>query len=251
MRCFMSNIEELKKKINQIKKKGWMPCPMNSYGATGLKLEKLLNIKTDNFEIPDYMDIEIKTKKSVKETAITLFSATPDSYLYEIKRLHSLYAYPYKNNPTFRVLNKTIFQGKSTYIYNGIHFTLKVNRKDKIVSLIILDRNLNIIDSFTYWTFDLLKEKLERKLKYLCYVNVDTYYSNSQLYVKYTNDNYYKLKSFEKFIDLLEEGKISITFRIGVFNTGRKKGQIHDHGTSFSIEETDIEELFERLLIQV
>ena len=89
--------------------------------------------------------------------------------------------------------------------------------------------------------------KLERKLNYLCFVHADTYYSNSQLYVKYNNDNYYKLKSFGRFIELIEEGKISVTFRIGVFNSGRKKGQIHDHGTTFSIEEKDLESLFDRI----
>lgn len=243
----MNNILNLKNKIDVIKRKGWIPCSSKNYGAAGLKLEKLLNIKTDNFEIPDYADIEIKTKKSTTKTAITLFSATPDSYLYEIKRLHNLYAYPYKGNPELKVLNKTVIQGELTYIYNGIYFTIKVDKYNKIVSLIILDRNLNIIDTYTHWTFSLLKEKLERKLKYLCLVHADTFYSNSQLYIKYKNDNYYKLKSFSQFINLLENGKIIITFRIGIFNTEKKQGQIHDHGTTFSIEECYIEELFEKI----
>lgn len=240
-------ILELKKHINIIKKAGWMPCSLKSYGSTGLNLEKLLKINTNNFEIPDYNGIEIKTKKSNIKTAITLFSAAPDSYLFEIKRLHDLYAYPYKNNPKFRVLNKTITQGKLTYIYNNIYFTLKVNKQKKIISLIILDSKLEIIDLNTYWNFDILKEKLERKLRYLCYIHADTFYSNSQLYIKYNNDNYYKLKGFDKFIELIEKGKISITFRIGIFNSGIKKGQIHDHGTIFSIDESDIEELFYKI----
>lgn len=242
-----NNILELKKKIDNIKKRGWIPCAKKNYGSVGIKLEELLKINTNNFEIPDYNGIEIKTKKSLKETEITLFSSAPDSYLYEIKRLHSLYAYPYNSNPNFKVLNKTITQGKLTYIYNNVYFTLKVNRQKEIVSLVVLDDKFHSIDSNTSWSFDLLKEKLERKLKYLCFVHADTYYSNSQLYVKYTNDTYYKLKSFERFIDLIEDGKISVTFRIGVFNSGRKKGQIHDHGTTFSIEEKDLEKLFDRI----
>lgn len=246
-----NNILELKRRIDNIKKKGWLPCQTKNYGAIGIKIEQLLNINTNNFEIPDYNGIEIKTKKSILTTTITLFSASPDSYLYEIKRLHSLYAYPYKNNPNFKVLNKTIIQGRLTYIYNGIYFTLKVDKQNERVLLIVLNSELIIIDSNTHWSFSLLKEKLERKLKYLCYIHADTFYSNSQLYAKYKNDNYYRLKSFDKFIELIENGKISITFRIGVFNTGTKKGQIHDHGTVFSIEEKNIEKLFDKIDINI
>lgn len=242
-----NNIIELKKSINLIKQKGWIPCSRYHYGAIGLTLEKLLKINTDNYEIPDYNGIEIKTKKSNKISTISLFSATPDSYLYEIKRIHNLYAYPYTKNPHFKVLNKIIKQGELTYIYNKIFFTLKVDKNNERISLIVLDNNFNILDTKTSWSFSLIKEKLERKLKYLCYVEADTIYSNSQLYVKFINDTYYKLKNFDQFIELLENGKILITFRIGVYITGKKKGQIHDHGTTFSIDEKDIESLFNKI----
>ena len=71
---------ELKEKLNEIKSMGWIPYEQNNYGNVGLKLEKLLKINSENFEIPDYKnEVEIKTKVSKKESKISLFNATPDS----------------------------------------------------------------------------------------------------------------------------------------------------------------------------
>lgn len=238
----------LKKKIKLIKDKGWIPCDYKNYGSVGLMLEKLLHKNPDNFELPDYNGIELKTKKSFFNTKITLFSAAPDSFLFETRRLHKLYSYPDYKNPKNKVLNKTLKQSELTYIYNNIYFSLKVNRKQQKVDLIICDNNMNIIDKYTSWSFSMLKEKIERKLNWLCYINVDSFYSNSQLYIKFNKDRYFKLKSFERFLFLLEKGLISVTFRIGIYQKGKRKGQIHDHGTSFSIEEKDLNLLFYELL---
>ena len=42
---------ELKEKLNEIKSMGWIPYEQNNYGNVGLKLEKLLKINSENFEI--------------------------------------------------------------------------------------------------------------------------------------------------------------------------------------------------------
>ena len=68
----MLYVNELKERINIIKEKGWIPCSHNNYGNAGLKLEKMLNINSGDFEIPDYNNIEIKTKKSIFHKTITL-----------------------------------------------------------------------------------------------------------------------------------------------------------------------------------
>ena len=241
-----NNFTKLHEEINKIKQLGWIPCNHQNYGAAGLKLEKLLNINTGNFEIPDYYDIELKTKKSMKEENITLFCATPDKYLFEIKRLYDLYGYFEENNLEYKILFKRLRQGKLCYISNNAYFTIKVDKKKEKVYLLVYNKMHNIIDE-TYWSFDVLKEKLERKMKYLCYVKTINKYINNQLYIKYENDYYFELKSFECFIDLIEQGYINIVIRIGTFKQGRRKGQIHDHGTGFCINEKNLEKLFTKI----
>lgn len=241
----MNKKNELKEKINTIKKMGWIECPTKNYGCAGLKLEELLEINPENFEIPDYNGIEIKTKKSILNERISLFCAAPDSYLFENKRLYTLYSYPSKNDKQYKVLNINVNSKYKKLVSNQIYFQLKVNKEKEKIQLLIYN-NYKLIDTYTSWSFDLLKEKLERKLMYLCFVNVKSYYSNNKLYVKYTNDEYYKLRDFKKFINLIDNGIISISFRIDTFKNGNKKGKIHDHGTCFCIDKNNLELLFQK-----
>lgn len=239
---------ELKEKLNEIKSMGWIPYEQNNYGNVGLKLEKLLKINSENFEIPDYKnEIEIKTKVSKKESKISLFNATPDSYLFEIKRIHKLYSYADKNNSDYKILNQEIVSNKMVKIKDDVYFCLNVNRKRKLVQLMVYNNNGNLIDNQTSWSFELLKNKLERKLKFLCYVEADKFYINGKNYVKYKTDNYYVLKDFNTFIDLIDNGIISFRFKIGVFKKGSRKGQIHDHGTSITIDKQNLDLLFNKI----
>lgn len=235
---------ELKEKLNEIKSMGWIPYEQNNYGNVGLKLEKLLKINSENFEIPDYKnEIEIKTKVSKKESKISLFNATPDSYLFEIKRIHKLYSYADKNNSDYKILNQEIVSNKMVKIKDDVYFCLNVNRERKLVQLMVYNNNGNLTDNQTSWSFELLKNKLERKLKFLCYVEADKFYINGKNYVKYKTDNYYVLKDFNTFIDLIDNGIISFKFKIGVF----RKGQIHDHGTSITIDKQNLDLLFNKI----
>ena len=54
----------------------------------------------------------------------------------------------------------------------------------------------------------------------------------------------YKLKNFDTFIDLLEKGLIKVSFKVGVFKDPKRLGKIHDRGTAFSIENKNINMLF-------
>lgn len=239
---------ELKEKLSEIKSMGWIPYEQNNYGNVGLKLEKLLKINSENFEIPDYKnEIEIKTKVSKKESKISLFNATPDSYLFEIKRIHKLYSYADKNNSDYKILNQEIASNKMVKIKDDVYFCLNVNRERKLVQLMVYNNNGNLIDNQTSWSFELLKNKLERKLKFLCYVEADKFYINGKNYVKYKTDNYYVLKDFNTFIDLIDNGIISFRFKIGVFKKGSRKGRIHDHGTSITIDKQNLDLLFNKI----
>ena len=137
---------ELRGKVNEIKKMGWIPYKQNNYGNVGLQLEKLLKINSENFEIPDYKNkIEIKTKISKKENKISLFNATPDSYLFEIKRIHKLYSYSDRNNPEYKILNQEVVSRKKTKIKDNVYFSLNINRKKQIIELMIYDNDDNLI----------------------------------------------------------------------------------------------------------
>ena len=105
----MKTFFELNKKFNKIKNNGWILSQGNGNGAGGITFEKLLNIQTNNFEIPDFKDIELKVKYSNKEKYISLFNATPDSFLYEIKRINDEYGYSDKDFPNYNIFQTSVY----------------------------------------------------------------------------------------------------------------------------------------------
>lgn len=205
----------------------------------------MLEINPDNFEIPDYYSIEIKSKVSKKEKYIDLFCAAPDSYVLEIKRLYDKYSY--FNNNNLKILNFSLYGEFLKPVNNDFFAKLCVDYKRKIIILEIYDKYNQLIDNFSSWSFDLLKEKLYRKLKYVCLVEGKKIFFHNTLFVKYNKHKFYKLKGFNEFIEMIEKGQIRISFTIGVYKSGKKHGNIHDHGTQFSIKKENMSLLFDEI----
>lgn len=58
---------------------------------------------------------------------------------------------------------------------------------------------------------------------------------NGTMHYKYYKANFYELKDIDTFINLIEKGFISITFRISVYKENYRYGLPHNHGISFGI----------------
>lgn len=241
----MKTFEEIQNKIitNQ-----WIESKGKGNGSVGITLESMLGKETENFEIPDYKGVELKTKCSTRENYITLFSAVPDSYLFEIKRLLKKYGYPDKQYPQFSILNLSIYGNRRIRLDNH-YFKIYVDYQNERVVLRVYNIQLQIIDELTSWSFEILKEKLERKLSKLAFIHAERKYENGKVFYKYKKPDFYQLISFEKFLTLLEYGMIRITFRIGFYKDERRFGQIYDHGTCFSIGEYNIPRLFKQVSV--
>ena len=93
------------------------------------------------------------------------------------------------------------------------------------------------------------RKKLERKLSFLAFIKAWTKTINGIDYYKYYDIQFYRLKSFDEFLKLMEQGKIRITFKIGIFRDGKRKGDIHDRGTGFEIQDLDIQQLFNKIKV--
>lgn len=241
-------LKNLKKEFERIKKMGYVKSTRIGYTGIGKTFEDLLGKKEDTLELPDYHGIEIKTKRGYSRSYTTLFGATPQGKKeFEIKRLRSAYGYPdmvYKNQ---KLLNTSIQANCSTLVGNRFLFKLIVDYEEQKLFLLITDKNMNFIEKKSYWSFAVLKEKLERKLKYMALVKAWPNNIDNETYYKYYDIDFYKLKTFEEFIRLIEDGTIRVTFKIGIFKKGVRAGEIHDRGTAFEIQEIDMLKLFDKI----
>ena len=243
-----SDILALKEKLDKIKNLGWIECKNKNKSVTGKTLENLLEINPDNFEIPDYNTIEIKSKVSKRENYIDLFCATPDSYVLETKRLYDKYAYLDSNN--YKILNFVLYWEFLKSINNEYSAKLRIDYKNKKVIMEVYNKDNELIDNLSSWSFELLEEKLCRKLNYVCLVEGDKKFSHNVLYVRYDKYKFYKLKKFSNFIRLLKRGQIRISFTLGVYKSGSKSGKMHDHGTQFSIRKENVKLLFDEIELE-
>ena len=243
-------INELKALFYQIKSKGWIESDTDNLGSIGHTFEKLLGVQTNELELPDFEGIEIKTKNKYSSSHTTLFCCTPTGpHFHEVERLKDLYGYPDSKLKEYNVLNTSVYSNYKNKVAVKYYFELKVDKEKQKIFLFIFNNKKELIEDIVYWDFDILEEKLYRKLKYLAFVKADKLYKQKKRYFKYYSMKIYKLKDFETFINLIENGIIRISLKIGIFRSGKKIGQIHDHGTSFCIEENNLEKLYD--LIEV
>ena len=240
--------EEFKALINMygnIKKSNWVCSTRKGPTGVGKTFEDLIGKEEETFCFPDFLGIEIKTKRSNTREPYGLFCAEPDGEnLFETERIRTNYGYPSKKYPQFTVFNHTIKIGKKT-ISGNYQFTLEIDYEKECVYLVVLDKNQKIIDKQTYWSFSLLKERLERKLNYLAVIKAHSKFQENAEYFKYYRMYIFKKVNFNNFLNLLEKGKIFINFKIGVYTGEYRYGCPHNRGTSFSLYEESIAELYE------
>ncbi len=239
----------LNEKFEQIKKKGWIKSLRNGTTGIGYTFETLLNKNEDRSQNPDYYGIEIKTMKYFSKRKLHLFNLTPDGdYSNPIKRIVEQFGYPDKDFPEYNVFNISI----NSIEYKKVgdkNLKLYVDRNKEKIELLELCANGNISKLYISWSFNSLKKLLELKLNTLAIVKACYKKINFDDYFLYNKIDFYKLKNFYEFISLIENGIITITFKIGIRKNSENLGEIHDRGTDFSILNENIELLFDKIHI--
>ena len=244
------NIEEsvflLKRKFEEIKKRGWIKKTTPNTGEAGLRLENLLNKDNNNLSFPDFEGIEVKTKKESKfNNYITLFNCTPyGKDFFEIKRIVKNFGYPDKNLKNCKILNGDVFANSKNKIGSNYYFQLKIDMNSQLINLLIFNRNGVLIDNSAYWDFKMLKQKLYCKIHYLAIIKVNSMKIEKREYYRYSDIKIYELKSFEDFLKQIETGNIKVSFGVGLYKKGNRLGQLHDRGTKFRINIDLIEQLY-------
>ncbi len=238
-------IDELLTKFSEIASLGWIESHRKHNTGIGKTFEDLLEKVEDNLGEPDYKGIELKTHRKNSNSYTTLFTACPDGpNRSENTRLRETYG-EIDNESGLKTLHSSIFANRKTTYFNKYKFQIEVSYEDKKIYLLVYDMNDTLLEKITFWTFDSLNKKLERKLKMLAIVDSKSKKENEKELFKYEKITICKFKDFEKFLKAIEDGKIMLDIRIGVYKSGRCFGKTHDHGTGFRIKESDLECLYD------
>ena len=243
-----NDFRELETIFKGIKNKGWIKGITNTKGNVGLTFENLLDKEAEDFPMPDFKSVEIKTYEVGKQEIIHLFNLTPDGdYLFPIKRILNELGCPDKEKKECRIFYRELSAVSYTNIGLYKKAKLIVNYPEQKVEMHVFNNYNKDINIGVSWSFSAIEERLNLKLKNLALVTTFGKYLNGDKYFKYNSINFYQIKDFLTFLLLIKTGYIHITFKIGVFKNGRREGQIYDHGTDFSISVENIEKLYDKI----
>ena len=240
------SIRLLRGKFLEISSLGYVETVRNGSTGVGATFENLIGKIEDKLELPDYKGIEIKTKRAYSKSDICLFNASPKGKTEcETKRIRDRFGYPDKKDRTLKRFGGKINAKELVKVGLFYRFILKIDRKAKKIILCVYDWNDVCIDDSSYWDFDDLYEKLKCKLSVLTLVKAWTNNINGVEHFKYYKMNIYILKSFDAFIEALENGFIRVSFKIGNHYELERYGDVQAHGVGFVIKEEDLDKIFD------
>ena len=238
---------DLYDKFKKISKRGWIESMRRGTTGIGYTFEKLIGKTEEQFPIPDYGCIEIKTRYRNSKYPIGLFTATPDGdYLFSIKRIYERFGWPQSKHKGIsgKVFYATMSANEYKHAGMNYQFKLYVVRIRRVIRVYAFSNKTGVIDTEVSWSFDFLRDKVERKLKYLAFVQADAHNEFEKQFFHYYSINFYILKDFETFLLMIEKGIIQVNFNIGCYSSGPKVGQMNTRGATFTIKKEDLENLF-------
>lgn len=245
-----NSIIELVKKFELIKNNQWIESESKGPSGIGITFEKYIGKDKDNLPVSDFKGVEIKTCNYLSKFYISLFNSTPKSKNNKsIKDLVQKYGYPDKTFKQYNILQGNIYADCCNLIGSNYIFRLDVNKQEKKIYILIFNKSYSLISKTFYWNFEDLNSIIYNKLQVLALIHGNKKIYNNTTYFKYCKIIFYKIKGFDKFIELIENGKIRVQLKVGIFKTGKRLGQIHDHGCSFEISKKDLDKLFTELIL--
>ena len=234
-------------KFKEFAGSNWIKGINNNATSVGLTLESLLGKQPDSEYFPDYNGIEIKCSQRYSGFPLTLFTSALDgSDFYEMNRLLQTYG---KNDEKYddRKILFANLKSKSKYLFNNYYFSLDVSKDEQKIYILIYDSNNNLIDRKSYIDFATIKNKLETKLSKLALIWASNKKIDNWPYFRYYKIDFYILRNFDKFIDLIDKNIIKISLIGRISRSGTEEGRQKNKGLSFQINKNDIEQLFEHI----
>ena len=212
----------------------------NNKNEFGLMIEKMLNIDNNELPVADYNGIELKCRKLNSNYALTLFSCNFDGeHVLELQNVFNRFS-TIKNNES-RVFTHSFFSNKYTRI-NNYYAKLSIDISIGI-RLCFYDKNKAILYNKSYWSFDLINERINSKLKYIVIISYKIKYVNNIKHYDIKKIEFYKFKNLDSFIKLIDKGFIFVSTSItSTIIEGKEK--LYNHGLSFCIDYQNLDQLF-------
>lgn len=256
------SIDELIRRYNEVRNKGWVPCNrIGNDGGAGNTLEDHLGIAENNFSLPDFGEIEIKTQKMETGSLITLFHKEPKparsvpKLLKAVGWRHNEAGLKYGlDEMSFRSTtygNRFSVRGFIIRVENGrLEFVFDPQRVDGVAVdrtgiyptysewlSDVQSRNPHYDSVFpVYYAFDELEAQLVKKLSHTFFAMCKTKKIAGRKHYQYSDAWVLKNVKAGMFRQLIQDGRIQLDF------DARTR---HNHGTKIRVKREYFKELFD------
>ncbi len=239
-------IRSFKKDFLSIKSKGFVPSRRAHDTGIGKTFEDLIGVHENNNLLVDYQGIlELKSARELSQSMVTLFTKSP-TYPHGVNtHLRETYGQPDPEFHNLKILHTTVSASDFNTYKNKYGFKLKVDEENEKIFIII--KNLisgQLISDEIYYSFEVLRDRVETKCKYIAYIEADTKKEKGLEFFRFKKAFLLSGLTFSKFIDNITEGLIVYDIRIGAYKTGNNFGKTHDHGSGFRIPKENLSAVF-------
>ena len=227
------NLKTFKKKLQEIKKHGFVKTHRCGDTGIGKTLEDLLGIKENNIPLPDIGEVaELKSYRKNAKSMMTLFTLEPLPKGGNRDRLLlDNFGYSKRDNQRSKELHSTL----SCRRYNNQNLKLSVE-KNKI-RVKGKGKRINI-----FWDMELVKNKFNKKLPALVYVLADTKIIKGIEYFHFNEGYLLEDFDFELFKKRIRADDIVVDFRMYY----RPNGSVRNHGTGFRVKIKKLDDCFSK-----
>lgn len=242
-------IESFKADFLLIKNKNFTKSNRKSHTGIGKTFEDLIGITENNNRLADYKDIlELKSKRELSESMVTLFTDAPTYPLKANNYFRDTFGEPDPNFPNVNIIHTTISAVKYNTFKKKIGFKLELNYQEEKMYIRIIDLGTGeLVGKEVYYTFDKLRKCFEEKCKHIAYINAATKKIDGIEYFYFKDVVILTGLTFEMFLYYIEKGYIKYDIRIGCYQSGKKIGTSHDHGSGVRILKNKIGEVFHKI----
>lgn len=219
------SIEEIKRRLLEIKEMGFIATERYHNTGVGHTLEQLLGLRENNISLPDFGNLELKTHRGRSTSYITILTKAPN--VVKNRELLERFGYPRESNGRI-VLHQTVYLDRP----NARGFALRYDQESQNLDLYKDDELLG------YYSRAQIEAKFEEKIgDGVIMVFARSRKSKTDVeQFHYTEALILKGFDFDRYLKY-----IYYDIRIGRYPDGRP----HDHGSAFRVKKIDLENVFQ------
>jgi len=228
----MEKLDDLKRRLISVKNMGFVRTHRVHDTGIGKTLEDLLGVAENNMRLPDVGDVELKAKRISSGSMLTLATKSPlprgvNRVLFD--------RYRYLDDSGHHCLHSTVYGSRP----NKQGFRI-VPTHDRL----ILENPQNVT---AYWLSSVFEETLKSKSDRILLVLAETKGRRKSADEHFHFTEAYLLSNLNeaKFLSAIANDKLKVDIRIGLFRSGAREGQYHDHGTGFRIGKLDFLQIYD------